>query len=622
MIGQQVGGKYELLRLIGEGGLGAVYEAKNTDTGRHVAVKLITDAVADDEAIVARFEREAQSAGKIVTPHIVEVLDTGRDPKSAHPYIVMELLQGESVGQLLGRLGPLKPDLAARIAAQVCLGLQKAHEAGVVHRDIKPTNLFLAKGDGPERTVKLLDFGVAKLKMEHASTTGNESLARTGSMEGSPLYMSPEQARGLKTIDHRADIWSLGIVLSQMLCGTAPHTDATGLGDLIIAICAEEPPSVRERAPWVPESLAEAVHGALRLAAEDRYPTAKAMLGALSKCLVDGWKIDAAMLVAMTDAERRAPGTGAGGAEAAVGEGATVALEATPDMPTKQSSAAREGAAPGRARGTGAPIAVKDADTVEPNTRIPGRSKREDDKAAGAAKDAVAAAVPAPASPLDKTTPTGPAPNGASRGSEARAPEASAKRAAEGAGPARPAPAARGSSGLRALVAIVAGAAFGIGGTFALNILSPNWPLPMGKASGKPARSAARAAKPTPTTAASPRQPSSAAAVTSSSSAPGLEPSAAPSGSASAAPEPAGTTMRVGISPPFAGVTVDGEKREVKNGFVEITGELDSVHDVVVTLQNKPTAVKVKLTAAGPQPPTVTYAGVGRGKLPRPDIYE
>ena len=230
--------------------MGSVYEAEHTSTGRRVAVKVIsTGDLTRDEALIGRFQREARAAGAIDTQYITQVLDAGVDRESNLPFLVMEYLSGEDLSVLLKRLGPVAPDLALRVVAQACLGLQKAHDAGVVHRDIKPANLFLAKRDAGEVIIKLLDFGIAKVKMDQAQDAETAALTRTGSMLGSPLYMSPEQARGNnKDIDHRADIWSLGVVLYQALAGKTPWNDITALGQLILAICQDTPASVQVHA--------------------------------------------------------------------------------------------------------------------------------------------------------------------------------------------------------------------------------------------------------------------------------------------------------------------------------------------------------------------------------------
>src|SRR5262245_5329880 len=220
--GALVDKKYQVTKLLGAGAMGAVYEAEHTGTGRRVALKVIMGQLAKDAVLVARSHRAARAAGQIETQHITQVLDTGFDKESELPFMVMEYLEGEDVQHLLKRTGPVHPDIALRIVAQACLGLQKAHDKNVVHRDIKPANLFLAKRDAGEVIIKLLDFGIAKIKMDQSQETESAGLTKTGNMLGSPLYMSPEQARGAKGIDHRTDIWSLGVVLYQALCGKTP----------------------------------------------------------------------------------------------------------------------------------------------------------------------------------------------------------------------------------------------------------------------------------------------------------------------------------------------------------------------------------------------------------------
>src|SRR5262249_2886135 len=154
---------YRLLRLLGQGGMGKVYEAEHVGTRRHVALKVILELDKSPGA-VRRFEREARAAGSIDTQHIVQVFDTGTDPAGNIPDRVMELRKGEGLKELLERLGPLPPDVALRLVGQACVGLAKAHEAGVVHRDIKPANLFLSRVEDGGLVVKLVDFGVAKLE--------------------------------------------------------------------------------------------------------------------------------------------------------------------------------------------------------------------------------------------------------------------------------------------------------------------------------------------------------------------------------------------------------------------------------------------------------------------------
>ncbi|MFT3772703.1 MAG: serine/threonine-protein kinase [Minicystis sp.] len=301
MIGTTLDGKYRIDRLVGAGAMGSVYEAEHTGTGRRVAVKVISSGdVSRDQKLVTRFQREAKAAGAIDTQHITQVLDTGVD-ENGSPYLVMELLHGEDLQHAIKRLGPLSPDVALRVVAQTCLGLSKAHEAHVVHRDIKPANLFLARRDAGEMIVKLLDFGIAKVKMDHANDAESAALTKTGSMLGSPLYMSPEQAKGLKTIDHRADLWSLGVVLYQALTGRTPYDHCDALGGLIIAICHEDVTPVQELAPWVPPDVAAIVHKTLRRDPGQRYQTAMEMFEAIKPLLPNGWSLNESMFVSLSD---------------------------------------------------------------------------------------------------------------------------------------------------------------------------------------------------------------------------------------------------------------------------------------------------------------------------------
>jgi eukaryotic-like serine/threonine-protein kinase len=307
VIGETINGQYRIVRQLGSGGMGVVFEADDLTRGRKVAIKIISNAsVLRESSAVSRFHREAKAASAIATEHIVRVLDTGTTA-AEQPYMVMEYLAGEDLAQLLGRVGALAPDAALRIAAQLCFAVQKAHEARVVHRDIKPANLFLSERAGGEILVKVLDFGVAKIRMEHGMVADTTGLTKSGSMIGSPLYMAPEQARGAKDVDHRADVWSIGVVLYQMLVGHAPHHEYTGLGELVLAICSDPAPPIRDLAPWVPPEIADLAHRALRLRLAERFQTAEEMLKAIRAHLPDGWALRRELLVGVTDTEKSAP---------------------------------------------------------------------------------------------------------------------------------------------------------------------------------------------------------------------------------------------------------------------------------------------------------------------------
>lgn len=302
---QIVDGKLRIVRQLGQGGMGAVFEAINIGTNRRVAVKVIvSEALANAPDVVSRFHREARASGSIDSKHVVQVLDTGVEPTTGNPYMVMDYLAGEDLLDLVKRVGPLPPELVARIGAQACLGLARAHDAGIVHRDIKSANIFLAERDGGEVEVKLLDFGIAKVRADPVSGGEDPHLTTTGSMIGSPLYMSPEQARSLKTLDGRSDLWSLGVVLYEALTGQPPLHDKSTLGDLLIAICIDRVPELQERAPWVPADLARIVEHAIEREPSDRFATATEMYEALAALAPYGTAIRKEMLVGIGEASR------------------------------------------------------------------------------------------------------------------------------------------------------------------------------------------------------------------------------------------------------------------------------------------------------------------------------
>jgi serine/threonine-protein kinase len=279
--GQVIAGKYEIGERLGQGGMGAVFEAKHLGTGGRVAIKLIGQLELRDD-IKARFAREARAAGAIESMYIVRVFDAGIDHGTGMPYLVMDRLRGEDLAKLLSRVGPLGQGVALRIAAQACLGLAKAHAAGVIHRDIKPANLFLADGDAGEVVVKILDFGVAKLKSEQmrASASDDAALTTTGTMLGSPHYMSPEQAESNKAIDHRSDIWSLGVVLYKALTGRTPHAGLDAI-KVLVANCTVSAPPPRDVAPWIAPEVAAIVARALRIDPAARFQSAMEMHDAI-----------------------------------------------------------------------------------------------------------------------------------------------------------------------------------------------------------------------------------------------------------------------------------------------------------------------------------------------------
>jgi len=242
--------RYRLIGKLVEGGMGAVWRAEHLTLRTHVAIKLIDQAIADSPEALSRFEREAQAAAELRSTHIVQILDYGVDDGT--PYIAMELLEGESLAALLARSGKLAPDRVARLFSQAARGLSRAHDKGVVHRDLKPDNIFIAR-EGEDEVVKVLDFGIAK-KLDRL-TTGLGIKTHTGSVLGSPFYMSPEQATGLPSIDHRSDIWSFAVVAYECLTGTRPFERDT-LGAVFTAI-SQEPLPVPSQVAAVPRGFDE-----------------------------------------------------------------------------------------------------------------------------------------------------------------------------------------------------------------------------------------------------------------------------------------------------------------------------------------------------------------------------
>lgn len=228
-----VAGKYRLTRLLGKGGMGSVWEGVHTSLGTRVAVKFIEAEYAESAEARSRFQNEARAAAALTSKHVVQVYDHGV-MDDGRPYIVMEFLAGEPLDQRLDRQGRLGLEETTRIIHQVCRALTKAHEAGIVHRDLKPENVFLVWDDEDRADiVKVVDFGIAKFT---DGVTGASSATRTGSLLGTPNYMSPEQARGLRSVDFRSDLWSVGVITYRCVVGELPFT-GEAIGDLLVKIC-------------------------------------------------------------------------------------------------------------------------------------------------------------------------------------------------------------------------------------------------------------------------------------------------------------------------------------------------------------------------------------------------
>ncbi|MCA9645893.1 MAG: protein kinase [Myxococcales bacterium] len=243
--GEVVADRYRLVSKLGEGGMGSVWRAEHMTLKSPVALKFIESSISQNEEATARFMREAQSAAALRSTHVVQIFDYGVD--RGVPYIAMELLVGESLRDRMDRTR-LSPRQLAEIMTQVCRAMSKAHEAGIVHRDLKPDNIFLVSEDDQE-VAKVLDFGIAKVA---ESVDGVSSATRTGTIFGTPYYMSPEQAQGNRAVDYRADLWALAIIVFECVTGKLPF-QSDGLGDLILRICVHPVPT--------PSSLAQVPPG-------------------------------------------------------------------------------------------------------------------------------------------------------------------------------------------------------------------------------------------------------------------------------------------------------------------------------------------------------------------------
>jgi serine/threonine-protein kinase len=269
-------GKYTLTRLIGVGGMGRVYEGKHETLAKRFALKFIDRDNVTEESF-ARFEREAKAASAVDSPHIVDVFDVGTTNEGL-PYIVMELLRGEDLGQLIRRLGPLEVEVALKVVAQVLRGLVRAHEVGVVHRDLKPDNVFLVDRDDDETFIKILDFGVSKIPKETGG--GVRTLTREGVVLGTLVYMSPEQAQAAPDLDERTDLWAVGAILYECLAGRPAFTGAT-YESVIVTICTQDPPDLAPLRPDLSPGLVTVVKRALARDRAARFSSARDMLDAL-----------------------------------------------------------------------------------------------------------------------------------------------------------------------------------------------------------------------------------------------------------------------------------------------------------------------------------------------------
>lgn len=285
--GSRIGGCYVVERRLGAGAMGSVYAARaasdSTAGPPPFAIKALlaaTTARGDADERRARFMREAAVCANIKHPNVVPVIDHGIDEATGIPFLVMPLLVGEDLASVLDRVGCLEPETAIALVVQACEGLAAAHALGVVHRDVKPSNLFLEGGDGDSPVaVKVTDFGLAKALDEAPGSPG--ALTGTGRFMGTPQYVSPEQAISAKHVDLRTDVYSLAMSLYHSLAGRPAFAYVRSFMGLVLELTAREAPPLQEAAPWVPPEVARIVHAALKRDPAARCPSAPELALAL-----------------------------------------------------------------------------------------------------------------------------------------------------------------------------------------------------------------------------------------------------------------------------------------------------------------------------------------------------
>ncbi|MEZ4398614.1 MAG: serine/threonine-protein kinase [Kofleriaceae bacterium] len=285
LIGTTLLGRYAVNRKIGQGGMGAVYEATHTLIGKRVAVKVLLDKYARKEQVVARLEQEARLASSIGHEHIIDITDFGQT-EDGRTFVVMEFLEGESLGELLNRHGPLPEHRIADIARQVASALGAAHAKGVVHRDVKPDNVFLLRRKDKD-FVKVVDFGISKsMRSSDLGEEDSPRLTQTGMVLGTPLYMSPEQARGDEELDARIDIYALGVIMYELATGRVPFTGTNYLA-IISQVLNDEPRPPRASRPELSEEFQNIIFKALAKDPAERYQTTDELIADLSTLIDD-----------------------------------------------------------------------------------------------------------------------------------------------------------------------------------------------------------------------------------------------------------------------------------------------------------------------------------------------
>jgi serine/threonine-protein kinase len=285
-VGTVLEGKFRITKEIGRGGMAAVYEAENIDIGKRVAVKILAAELINSRVVRERFIREARAAAAIRSPYICDVYDSGMFEE--RPFLVMELLEGESLYDMMTRVRQIDVETTVRIITHTARGLQKAHEANVVHRDLKPENIFLTKDEDGKLMVKIVDFGLAKFYEPTTADAETVRLTREGALFGTPAYMSPEQARGKGEADHRADLWALGCIVYECLTGQTVWNVEQGVAMILAQIASAPLPKPSKLRPDLPPAFDAWFAHALDRDHTKRFQDAKTLADTLGKALLAG----------------------------------------------------------------------------------------------------------------------------------------------------------------------------------------------------------------------------------------------------------------------------------------------------------------------------------------------
>lgn len=406
--GQVIENKYRIVRLLGEGGMGAVYEGENIKIQRRVAIKVLHPGYSENKDVVSRFQREAQAAGRIGNDHILEVLDLGVLDDGSN-FMVLEFLDGEPLASRIQRLGRMTPQQVAPLARQMFKGLQAAHTAGIVHRDLKPDNVFILKEKaGQPDFVKIIDFGISKFQ----PLSGSEGMrmTSTGAVMGTPYYMSPEQASGSRDVDARSDLYTCGVILYECVTGRVPF-DGETFNQLMFKIVLSEPPPLLEVVPDLDPAFASIIQKSMARDVNQRFQTATEFADAIKQ-----WEESGASVLVPTQAPgevpgvKRAPMPSQTGMQTLSATAAGRPANATGgNWASSQAGAAEPAAAPkknnaliiGIAAGVFAAVAAIGAVVLL-------RGKEEPPPAAAAAAQAPAAPAAAPAAPSPVVAPAAP----------------------------------------------------------------------------------------------------------------------------------------------------------------------------------------------------------------------